>query len=77
MLAVGARFGDRHTGDLDVYRGGRTFVHVDIEPTQIGKVFEPDLGMVCDAGRLLRAEEAQARDAARGGPRAGSARVAS
>ncbi len=24
VLAVGARFGDRHTGDLDVYRGGRT-----------------------------------------------------
>ena len=46
MLAVGARFGDRHTGDLDIYRRGRKFIHVDIEPTQIGKVFEPDLGIV-------------------------------
>ncbi|WP_344161427.1 glyoxylate carboligase [Nocardiopsis rhodophaea] len=59
VLAVGARFGDRHTGQLDVYRGARKFIHVDIEPTQIGKVFEPDLGVVSDAklflGTLLEA----------------------
>ncbi|GIJ45443.1 tartronate-semialdehyde synthase [Virgisporangium aliadipatigenens] len=55
VLAVGARFGDRHTGALDVYRGGRTFVHVDVEPTQLGRVFEPDLGVVADARLFLRA----------------------
>ncbi|WP_067974943.1 glyoxylate carboligase [Nocardiopsis trehalosi] len=55
VLAVGARFGDRHTGRLDVYRGDRSFIHVDIEPTQIGKVFEPDLGVVSDARLFLRA----------------------
>ena len=44
VLAVGARFGDRHTGDVDVYRGERTFIHVDISPQQIGRVFPPDLG---------------------------------
>src|SRR5205807_1085725 len=49
VLAVGARFADRHTGALDVYRGKRKFIHVDVEPTQIGKVFEPDLGIVGDA----------------------------
>ncbi|TQN31085.1 tartronate-semialdehyde synthase [Haloactinospora alba] len=55
VLAVGARFGDRHTGsNLDVYRGQRRFIHVDIEPTQIGKVFEPDLGVVSDAKLFLR-----------------------
>ena len=37
MLAIGARFGDRHTGELDVYRGDRTFIHIDISPQQIGK----------------------------------------
>lgn len=62
VLAVGARFGDRHTGaNLDVYRGGRTFVHVDIEPGQIGRVFEPDLGVVSDAGLFLTALLAAAR----------------
>ncbi|MEV4162825.1 glyoxylate carboligase [Nonomuraea dietziae] len=55
VLALGARFGDRHTGALDVYRGERTFIHVDIEPTQLGRVFEPDLGIVSDTRLFLRA----------------------
>lgn len=55
VLAVGARFADRHTGDLDVYRGDRTFIHVDVEPTQIGRVFGPDLGIVADAKLALQA----------------------
>ncbi|MQA07690.1 MAG: glyoxylate carboligase [Pseudonocardiaceae bacterium] len=53
VLALGARFGDRHTGALDVYRGARTFIHVDIEPTQIGKVFAPELGVVSDTRVFL------------------------
>jgi tartronate-semialdehyde synthase len=67
VLALGARFGDRHTGDLDTYRGERKFVHVDIEPTQIGKVFGPDLGIVSDVKLFLRAilAEARSRDAGR------------
>jgi tartronate-semialdehyde synthase len=40
-------------GGLDVYRGGRRFVHVDIEPTQIGRVFAPDYGIVSDARAAL------------------------
>ncbi|ASR34737.1 glyoxylate carboligase [Prauserella marina] len=55
VLAVGARFGDRHTGDLSVYRGDRRFIHVDIEPTQIGRVFGPDLGVVSDSAAFLDA----------------------
>jgi tartronate-semialdehyde synthase len=60
VLAVGARFGDRHTGDLATYRGERTFIHVDVEPTQIGKVFGPDLGVVSDARLFLEALAAAA-----------------
>ncbi|GLW05057.1 tartronate-semialdehyde synthase [Microtetraspora sp. NBRC 13810] len=60
VLAVGARFGDRHTGDLETYRKGRKFIHVDIEPTQIGKVFEPDLGVVGHARPVLAALAAEA-----------------
>jgi len=62
ILAVGARFADRHTGDLDVYRGERTFIQVDIEPYQIGRVFPPDLGIVSDAGHALDAMLEVARD---------------
>ncbi|RZQ59741.1 glyoxylate carboligase [Amycolatopsis suaedae] len=60
VLAVGARFGDRHTGNLDTYRQGRKFIHVDIEPTQLGKVFEPDLGIVSHARTALAALRAAA-----------------
>jgi len=62
VLAVGARFADRHTGDLDVYRGERTFIQVDIAPYQIGRVFPPDLGIVSDAGHALDAMLDVARD---------------
>ncbi|WP_086842920.1 glyoxylate carboligase [Amycolatopsis kentuckyensis] len=55
VLALGARFGDRHTGELSVYRGDRKFIHVDIEPTQLGKVFGPDLGIVSDTREFLDA----------------------
>jgi tartronate-semialdehyde synthase len=55
VLAVGARFADRHTGDLDVYRGERKFIYVDVEPTQIGRVFGADLGIVADAKLALQA----------------------
>ncbi|HUQ58166.1 glyoxylate carboligase [Lentzea sp.] len=67
VLALGARFGDRHTGDLTTYRGDRKFIHVDVEPTQIGKVFGPDLGIVADTRLFLQAllEKARSR-----GPRA-------
>ncbi|WP_232664900.1 glyoxylate carboligase [Pseudonocardia sp. TRM90224] len=64
VLAIGARFGDRHTGDLETYRRGRQFIHVDIEPTQIGKVFEPDLGIVGHAKPTLAALTEQAKKVA-------------
>ncbi|MDR0933764.1 MAG: glyoxylate carboligase [Burkholderiaceae bacterium] len=49
VLGIGNRWANRHTGSLDVYTKGRKFVHVDIEPTQIGRVFGPDYGIVSDA----------------------------
>src|SRR6476646_9258046 len=53
VLGIGNRWANRHTGGLGVYRAGRTFVHVDIEPTQIGRVFAPDYGIVSDARAAL------------------------
>jgi len=55
VLAVGARFNDRHTGDIKVYRGSRKFIHVDIDPGQIGKNIMPDLGICADAKLTLQA----------------------
>ncbi|QIP88410.1 glyoxylate carboligase [Streptomyces sp. Tu 2975] len=54
VLGIGNRWANRHTGyKLDVYTKGRTFVHVDIEPTQIGKIFAPDYGIASDAKAAL------------------------
>ena len=53
VMGIGNRWANRHTGGLDVYRAGRTFVHVDIEPTQIGRIFTPDYGIVSDARSAL------------------------
>lgn len=62
VLGIGNRWANRHTGSLDVYTEGRTFVHVDVEPTQIGRVFCPDLGIVSDASHALDAFIEVARD---------------
>jgi tartronate-semialdehyde synthase len=53
VIGIGNRWANRHTGALDVYTKGRKFVHIDIEPTQIGRVFAPDFGIVSDAGAAL------------------------
>jgi tartronate-semialdehyde synthase len=53
VLGIGNRWANRHTGSVEVYTKGRKFVHVDIEPTQIGRVFGPDLGIVSDAKAAL------------------------
>jgi tartronate-semialdehyde synthase len=68
VLGIGNRWANRHTGTLDTYTAGRTFVHVDIEPTQIGRVFAPDYGIVSDAKAALElfVEVARERQAAGG-----------
>ena len=53
VLGIGNRWANRHTGSIETYTKGRKFVHVDIEPTQIGRVFDPDFGIVSDAKAAL------------------------
>ncbi len=67
VLCIGNRFASRHTGSVDTYRKGRKFVHVDIDPTQLGRVFGPDLGIVSDAKEALAAFVASARGRAQKG----------
>ncbi|EIK52158.1 glyoxylate carboligase [Stutzerimonas stutzeri TS44] len=66
VLGIGNRWANRHTGSVEVYTKDRTFVHVDIEPTQIGRVFSPDYGITSDAGAALKlfVEVAKERKAA-------------
>ena len=53
VVGIGNRWANRHTGSVEVYTQGRKFIHVDIEPTQIGRVFGPDFGIVSDAKAAL------------------------
>ncbi|MDP8925521.1 MAG: glyoxylate carboligase, partial [Actinomycetota bacterium] len=62
VVGIGNRWAERHTGDLDVYRGDRRFIHIDIDPGQIGRVFPPDLAVVSDAKLALQAMVEVARD---------------
>src|ERR1700722_1300261 len=64
VLGIGNRWANRHTGSIPTYTQGRKFVHIDIEPTQIGRVFCPDLGIVADAKYALEALIAAAREPA-------------
>jgi tartronate-semialdehyde synthase len=63
VVGFGCRFTDRHTGKVDVYRGQRKFIHIDIEPSQIGRVVPVELGIVADVKLALAAllEEARRR----------------
>ncbi len=62
VFGIGNRWANRQTGSVDVFTKGRKFIHVDIEPTQIGRVFGPDFGIVSDAGAALKLFIAVARD---------------
>ena len=55
MIAVGARFDDRVTGRLDAFSPGSKKIHIDIDPSSIGKVVRADLGILADAGAALEA----------------------
>ena len=55
MLCVGARFDDRVTGRPDAFSPNSRKIHVDIDPSSIGKVVAAEIGIVGDAGRVLGA----------------------
>ena len=58
MICVGARFDDRVTGRLDAFSPGSKKIHIDIDPSSIGKIVRADIGIVGDAGRVLAAMNA-------------------
>jgi len=53
VFGIGNRWANRFTGSVEVFTKDKKFVHIDIEPTQIGRVFGPDLGIVSDAKSAL------------------------
>ncbi len=53
IVALGARFDDRVTGQLSTFAPGATIVHADIDPAEIGKNRVADVPIVGDAREVI------------------------
>src|SRR5438445_6886703 len=64
LVAIGVRFDDRVTGKLATFAPQAEIIHIDIDPSNIGKNKKPHFSLVADAKVALRAigENLSARD---------------
>jgi acetolactate synthase-1/2/3 large subunit len=53
IVALGARFDDRVTGQLDSFAPGAAIVHADVDPAEIGKNRPADVPIVGDARHVI------------------------
>lgn len=54
IIAVGARFDDRVTGKLDEFAPNAKIIHIDIDPSSIGKNVQVDVPIVGDVKEVLK-----------------------
>ena len=54
LLAVGARFDDRVTGDTTKFCPSAKIIHIDIDPSSISKIIEVDLSLVGETSKILK-----------------------
>ncbi len=54
MIAIGARFDDRVTGKLSEFAKHAKIIHIDIDPSSIGKLVDVDLPIVGDVKNVLK-----------------------
>jgi len=55
MINIGARFDDRITGKIDEFSPKSKKIHIDIDPSSIGKNVKVDLAITSDVTELLKA----------------------
>lgn len=53
VIAIGARFDDRVTGDVDKFCPNAKFIHIDIDPASISKTIIADVPIVGSAGHIM------------------------
>jgi len=53
FLVFGARFSDRVTGNVAAFAKHATIVHIDIDPSEIGKIKTPNITILSDIGYAL------------------------
>lgn len=63
LIAVGMRFDDRVTGTVNTYATQAHVIHIDIDPSEIGKIIPVTVGIKGDARKVLSllTEKMQAR----------------
>jgi acetolactate synthase-1/2/3 large subunit len=54
LLAFGVRFDDRVTGKVSEFAKNATIVHVDIDPSEINKVKEANIAVICNVKDVLK-----------------------
>ena len=54
LLAVGARFDDRVTGDTKQFCPKAKIIHIDIDPSSISKIIEVDHSLIGDTKKILK-----------------------
>lgn len=54
LLAFGVRFDDRATGRTDDFCTRAKIVHVDVDPSELGKIVQPDIAVAGDVREVLR-----------------------
>jgi acetolactate synthase-1/2/3 large subunit len=54
LFAVGMRFDDRITGAVNKFAPNAKIVHIDVDPSELGKVVKPTVGIAADAKGALR-----------------------
>ena len=54
LIAIGARFDDRITGDINNFASYAKIVHIDIDPTSISKNIPVDIPVVGDVKEILK-----------------------
>lgn len=55
LIAVGMRFDDRVTSDVNTYARQARVIHIDIDPSEIGKNIAAEVGVLGDAREVLEA----------------------
>ncbi|MDT8903473.1 biosynthetic-type acetolactate synthase large subunit [Anaeroselena agilis] len=60
VIAAGSRFSDRVTGDPKRYPAGKTFIHLDIDRSEIGKNVASHIALIGELGPLLASLAARA-----------------
>jgi len=53
LIAIGMRFDDRVTGNLDLYAKQAKVIHIEIDPSEIGKNVPTDVAVLGDAKQVL------------------------